>query len=83
MAFFKRKRRITFAEIEKRMPAAALAALQKEAEFLRTAHGVSVRELAPGEEPKEPQAADGTPIPPRAAPRALQDADRDNPAPAS
>ncbi len=56
--FFKRKRPLSPADIEKILPAEALAALRAEADFLRIAHGVSVRELAAGEKPDKPKAAD-------------------------
>ncbi len=56
--FFKRKRPLSPVDIEKKLPAEALAALKAEAEFLRLAHGVSVRELAAGEKPSKPKAVD-------------------------
>ena len=56
--FFKRKRQHSAADIEKKLPTAALAALKAEAEFLRNTHGVAVQVLAAGEKPSKPKAAD-------------------------
>ena len=53
---FKRKRRYSPAEIEKKLPAGVLAALKAEARFLRDAHGVTVSALEPGEKPGKPRA---------------------------
>lgn len=55
--FFKRKRRMTPAEIAASLPKDALAALQREAGFLR-GQGVDASELAKGEVPHAPRAVD-------------------------
>ena len=57
LAVFKRKRRLTPAQMAKKLPPEALAALQREADFLRH-HCVSVESLAAGETPGMPKAID-------------------------
>jgi hypothetical protein len=44
--------------VEKCLPPEALAAVQKEAAFLRARHGVDVKPLAPEEKAGKPRAAD-------------------------